>query len=67
MVNALIDGESLPEILKKADGRLKADRKKLMESMDEELPPSHRIVLKDIRDHIDFLNTQQQALEVEIN
>ena len=39
MVNALIDGESLPDIIKKADGRLKADRKDLMASMDEELHP----------------------------
>ncbi len=66
MVNALIDGESLQEIIKKADGRLKADRKQLMESMDEKLSPSHLIVLKDIRDHIHFLSEQQQKLEVQI-
>lgn len=66
MVNALIDGESLSDIIKKADGRLKADKKDLMASMDEELSASHRIVLKDIRDHIEFLSKQQQALEVRI-
>ena len=66
MVNALIDGESLQDIIKKADGRLKADRKQLMASMDEELSLSHRIVLSDIRDHIDFLSRQQQALETQI-
>lgn len=63
MVNALIDGESLPEIIKKADGRLKADKKDLMASMDETLSPSHRVVLADIRDHIAYLTEQQQKLE----
>ncbi|USE39634.1 IS110 family transposase [Endozoicomonas sp. SCSIO W0465] len=66
MVNALIDGESLQDIIKKADSRLKADRKQLMASMDEELSPSHRIVLTDIRDHIDFLSKQQDKLEEQI-
>ncbi|WBA84128.1 IS110 family transposase [Endozoicomonas sp. GU-1] len=66
MVNALIDGESLQDIIKKADSRLKADRKQLMASMDEELSPSHRIVLTDIRDHIDFLSKQQDKLEKQI-
>ena len=66
MVNALIDGESLQDIIKKADGRLKADRKQLMDSMDENLSPSHLIVLKDIRNHIAFLGEQQRALEVQI-
>ncbi len=66
MVNALIDGESLQDIIKKADGRLKADRKQLMASMDEKLSPSHLIVLKDIRDHINFLSEQQQKLDVQI-
>ncbi len=66
MVNALIDGESLQDIIKKAGGRLKADRKQLMASMDEKLSPSHLIVLKDIRDHINFLSEQQQKLDVQI-
>lgn len=66
MVNALIDGESLPDIIKKADSRLRADRKQLMDSMDEKLSPSHLIVLRDIRDHIDFLSKQQQKLEEQI-
>ncbi len=66
MVNALIDGESLQDIIKKADGRLKADRKQLMASMDEKLSPSHLVVLKDIRDHINFLSEQQQKLDVQI-
>ncbi len=66
MVNALIDGESLQDIIKKADGRLKADRKQLMASMDEKLSPSHLIVLKDIRDHINFLSEQQQKLDAQI-
>ena len=66
MVNALIDGESLQDIIKKADGRLRADRKQLMASMDEKLSPSHLIVLKDIRNHIEFLSEQQQALEIQI-
>lgn len=66
MVNALIDGESLQSIIKKADGRLKADRKQLMDSMDEQLSPSHLIVLRDIRDHIAFLSEQQNKLEVQI-
>ena len=66
MVNALIDGEPLKDIIKKADGRLKADRKQLMASMDEQLSSSHLIVLRDIRDHIDFLSEQQKKLEVQI-
>ena len=66
MVNALIDGESLQDIIKKADGRLKADRKQLMASMDEKLSPSHLIVLKGIRGHIDFLSEQQKTLDVQI-
>lgn len=37
-----------------------------MACMDEKLSPSHLIVLKDIRAHIDFLSDQQQALEIQI-
>ena len=37
-----------------------------MASMDEKLSPSHRIVLTDIRDHIDFLSKQQDKLEKQI-
>ena len=66
MINALIDGASPQDIIKKADSRLKADRKELMASMDEELSLSHRIVLTDIRDHIDFLSKQQDKLEKQI-
>ena len=37
-----------------------------MASMDEQLSSSHLIVLRDIRDHIDFLSEQQKKLEVQI-
>lgn len=66
MVDALIDGEPLQEIIKKADVRLKASRKDLMASMDEQLSPSHLMVLKDIREHIRFLEKQLQPLEIHI-
>ncbi len=67
MITALIDGEPLQDSLRKASSRLKADRKQLMASMDEKRSPSHPshpIILKDIRDHIDFLSDQQKKLEV---
>ncbi|WP_252176686.1 IS110 family transposase [Endozoicomonas sp. 4G] len=66
MVNALIDGESLRDIVNKADYRVKADKKQLMASMDEQLSPSHLIVLKSIRGHINFLSEQQRELEIQI-
>ena len=66
MVNALIDGEPLRDIVKKADGRLRADRRDLMASLDEQLSMSHRLVLTDIRDHIQFMEKQLTSLEQRI-
>lgn len=66
MVNALIAGEPLKSIVSKADGRLRADRRKLMDSVDESLSPSHILVLTDIRDHIAFLEQQVEKLEQQI-
>ena len=66
MVNALIDGEPLRDIVKKADGRLRADRRDLMANLDEQLSMSHRLVLTDIRDHIQFMEKQLTSLEQRI-
>lgn len=66
MINALIDGETLRDIVKKADHRLRADRRDLMASLDEQLSLSHRLVLTDIRDHIAFMEKQQSYLEQQI-
>ena len=66
LVNGLIDGEPLVELVKKVHTRLRADLKDLVASMDEVITSAHRIVLRGIKDHIEFLKKQIAALEVVI-
>ena len=66
LVNGLIDGEPLVELVKTVHTRLRADIKDLVASMDEVITPAHRIVLRGIKDHIEFLEKQIAALEMVI-
>ena len=58
LVNGLIDGVPLKVLIDKVHTRLRADKKDLMASMDEELSPAHRMVLRGIKEHIEFLEYQ---------
>ena len=63
LVNGLIEGKPLCHLIKKVDPRLKADRNELMASMDENLTPSHIYILRNIKKHIEFLESQLDELE----
>ncbi|WP_133309584.1 IS110 family transposase [Parashewanella spongiae] len=63
LVNGLIEGKPLCDLIKMVDPRLKADRSELMASMDETLTPSHLYILRNIKSHIEFLEKQLAELE----
>lgn len=63
LVNGLIDGTPLITLVAKVHTRLKADKKDLIASMDEALSPAHRVVLRGIKEHVQFLERQVASLE----
>lgn len=63
LVNGLIDGLPLKELVEHVHTRLRADKKDLLASMDEELSSAHRVVLRGIKEHIEFLEKQIASLE----
>ncbi|MGI9273361.1 MAG: IS110 family transposase [Endozoicomonas sp.] len=66
MIQGLIDGLPPEELVKFARGRLKSKLKDLFDSMDGSLSPAHRLVLKDIKKHIAYLDEQVAELDSEI-
>lgn len=55
MVKALIAGNSPSEVLELASKRLKASREELFDAVQGELTPSHRFVLDELMQHIDYI------------
>jgi transposase len=62
MVDGLIDGLA-PSDLIKLSGRLKAPRESLLASLDGELSARHRLVLREIREHMRQLEDRLEKLD----
>jgi len=58
IINGLIDGASIEEMLDCIKGRLKSKTEQLRDCLDEDLSQRHIFVLNQIRDHIQFLKSQ---------
>ena len=56
MIQGLIDGKHPVELAKMARGRMKSKIQKLFQSMDGSLSASHRLVLKNIKEHVEQLD-----------
>ncbi len=67
MIDALIRGDQIPErIVKLARGRLKKKSRELQLALDGQLSDRHRFVLKKIRSHMDYLETELDELNRQI-
>ena len=56
MIQGLIDGKHPAELAKMARGRMKSKVQELFKSLDGSLSPSHRLVLRNIKEHIEQLD-----------
>ncbi|MCL6272265.1 IS110 family transposase [Sansalvadorimonas sp. 2012CJ34-2] len=63
MIQGLIDGKHPAELAKMARGRMKSKVDELFKSLDGELSRAHRTVLKDIREHVEYLDKRIAALD----
>ena len=66
MIQGLIDGRHPAELAKMARGRMKSKIQELFQSMDGSLSASHRLVLKNIKEHIEQLDKHIADLDYEI-
>lgn len=63
IIDGLIDGAPIDELLNCIRGRLKSKTEQLKDCLDEELTPKQIFVLKEIRDHIQYLNSAIQRFD----
>jgi len=67
MIEALIDGKDDPESLASlAQGRLRTKLPQLQKALEGRVEPHHRLLLRQILAHIDFLEQQMQELLNEV-
>lgn len=66
MVQALVDGQSLQQVMALASRRLKAPRDDLMAALDGELSDDHRFVLAQLLEHIQQLEARIQAFDAHL-
>lgn len=67
ILEALIDGETRPEtLLGRTTGRLKADRKLLIEALGGRVRPSHRFLIKLHLGQIDAFDEALKAIDTEV-
>lgn len=63
MIDGLIAGRSPDELADIGTGRLKSTREVLEASLDGELSPRHLLVIKAVRDHVRYLETELAKLD----
>lgn len=67
MIEALISGETHPEVLAElAEGKMRPKIPALIEAMDGMFGPHHAVVCQQILDHIDFLDTSISQLSEQV-
>jgi transposase len=67
MVKALIAGKSVPEVLSLASNRLRASRDEIFEALQaEELTQAHRIALRRMMAHLEYLEQDIAGLDAEL-
>jgi len=63
IIDGLIDGASVEEMLECIRGRLKNKSEQLKACLDEELSPRHLFLLNKIRDHINYLKSEIKSFD----
>jgi transposase len=67
MVKALIEGQSVPEVLSLASNRLRASREEIFEALQaQEITPAHRFVLAEIMAHIEEIEARMARFAQEL-
>lgn len=66
VIDGLINGESIGSLLSKLKGTTKKKSKQLLAMVDQHLSNYHRLALKEISDHIQYLRDTCSRLELEI-
>jgi transposase len=67
MVKALIEGQSVPEVLSLASNRLRASREEIFEALQaQEITPAHRFVLAEIMAHIEEIEARMARFDQEL-
>lgn len=67
IINGLIVGEPVEQLLSYAQGKLKRKLSELNEVLDDSLSSRYRFLLKQIQAHIDHINTELAELEAYVN
>jgi len=63
MIDGLIEGRPVADLVNEARGRLKEKTPELTECLDELLGKRHRFLLRQIRDHIRYLESEIEELD----
>ena len=63
MIEGLLAGESIEQLLKYAHPRLKATRSELIDALQADFLPGHEITARQILDHIQYLTEQLTQIE----
>lgn len=63
ILEGLVEGRPVEELLQQVHGRMKAKKEMLKEALEGTLRPTHRILLKEIMNHIRMLEWQIQGLD----
>lgn len=63
IIDGLIEGKALSELMGCVHGRMKDKMPEIMDSIEGAISASHRLILRHIRDHIRYLEQEQQALD----
>jgi transposase len=66
MIKGLLAGETPEQVLRYADGRLKATEEELLEALEGDLTDSHRLVVRELIAHVEYLEQRIDALFQEL-
>lgn len=63
IIDGLIEGKALSGLMECVHGRMKQKMPEIMDSIEGAVSASHRLILRHIRDHIRYLEQEQQLLD----
>lgn len=66
LIDGLLAGKPIEELLKIAEGRFKASMDDLEAALESELSPRHRLVMTIIRDHLQYLDDELLKLDAHL-
>ena len=66
MIKGILEGETPEQVVRYADRRLKATEEELLDALDGELTDCHRLVVREVMDHVEYLEQRIDALFQEL-